>query len=178
MFINTCIRVIRYIVFIFGVAMTSALAHAADPEIFSDKTNGAIRGTDVVAYYSLPPGAKAIKGKDEFSYIWRDTIWKFSSAENRQRFIDSPEAYAPQYGGYCAFATSLGFTTFSRPNSWTIVDGKLYLNNNMVSRRKFQKEPAQYIADANSNWPDVLKKCEERNKCRKPFDLDKYVEIR
>ena len=57
----------------------------------------AIKGYDAVAYFTE---GRAVKGKSKFSYNWSDAKWYFSSEENRDLFIEDPEQYAPQYGGY------------------------------------------------------------------------------
>lgn len=150
----------------FLLIITSTTVLAADPPIYSHKTKGAIKGIDVVAYYKLSPGQPAVKGLDEFSYEWKGATWKFSNEEHLNAFIKTPEAYMPQYGGYCAFALGHNFTTSSRPDSWSIIDGKLYLNHNKVSYKKFQLDTIGMIAKADRNWPQVLTKCEKRKKCR------------
>lgn len=145
----------------------SIAAQAADPEYNYYRDKGAIRGHDTVAYFSLEPGDKAVKGKAEFNHFWRGVTWYFANAENRKKFIVNPERYAPQYGGYCAFAVGKNFTTSIRPNSWAIIDGKLYLNHNKASQRLFLKNIDKSIALADANWPKVLKNCEHRGRCRK-----------
>lgn len=155
----------------FVLITVSGWAAAADPEFYSHKRLGAIKGVDVVAYFSLLPGESAVKGKKEFSHIWKDTEWRFSNAKNRDAFIENPERYAPQFGGYCAFATAHNFTTSIWPDSWLILDDKLYLNHNRTSAKKFRKSPEYYIEKASKNWPTVLEKCEKRKKCKKPFKL-------
>ena len=82
-------------------------AMAADSPVYSHKAKGAVKGADVVAYYSFEPGEKALIGSDAFTYQWGGATWKFVNAENLAAFAANPEAYAPQYGGYCAFAVSL-----------------------------------------------------------------------
>jgi YHS domain-containing protein len=57
----------------------------------------AIKGYDTVAYHTE---GRAVKGKSKFSYNWNDAKWHFASVENRDLFIENPERYAPQYGGY------------------------------------------------------------------------------
>ncbi len=140
---------------------------AADASIFSTK-NGAIRGADPVAYFSLEPGAKAILGTDEFTDEWSGAIWKFSSAENRDLFIANPETYAPKYGGYCAFAVSHNFTKTSKPDLWEIVNGSLYLNYNRTAYKKWVRDKSDSIVRADQNWPNVLNECEKfkMKKCR------------
>ena len=117
------------------VAMSQSL-YAADTDIYSHKKKGAIKGTDTVAYFSLQAGDDAVKGSDEFIHQWQGATWKFATAENRDKFIANPESYAPQYGGYGAYAVSYGFTKPINPNKWKIVDGKLYLNLNGTAYRR------------------------------------------
>lgn len=138
--------------------LLATIAFADKPEIYSHRSKGAVKGVDVVAYYALPPGSKAVRGNKEITYTWKDTTWRFSSEANRQKFMANPEAYVPQYGGYCAFAVSHGFTTSPRIDSWKIVDGKLYLNNNKKSFEKWQADLSNKIATADKNWPSVLSK--------------------
>ena len=57
----------------------------------------AIKGYDTVAYHTE---GRAVKGMSKFSYNWNDAKWYFASVENRDLFIENPDRYAPQYGGY------------------------------------------------------------------------------
>jgi hypothetical protein len=50
-----------------------------------------------------------------------DKTWYFSTAEHRDLFVQHPERYAPQYGGYCAYAVSQGTTADIDPHQWKIV---------------------------------------------------------
>ena len=154
-----------------------SVAYAADPDFNSYRDKGAVRGYDVVAYFSLPEGAKAVKGKKEYAVIWNDVPWYFSTEQNLQKFKKSPEAYAPAYGGYCAFAASKNFTTSIRPNSWIVHEGKLYLNHNSASRRLFFKDIETGVAEADSNWPELLKRCEKRGNCRRLPKLPSGVDV-
>ena len=60
----------------------------------------AIKGYDTVAYFKA---SKALKGNESFTFKWHDMTWYFSTKENRDLFAASPEKYAPQYDGYCAW---------------------------------------------------------------------------
>ena len=146
--------------------LLAGAAQAADPNIFSTK-KGAIRGVDPVAYFSLEPGDSAVKGDDAFTHEWMGATWKFVSAENRDAFAADPEKYAPQYGGYCAFAVSHGFTKPINVNAWRIVDDKLYLNLSKGVKRKWEKDIPGNISRADGHWPTALSACEEHGNCRK-----------
>ncbi len=84
--------------------------------------------------------------------------WHFASAENRDLFIRNPEEYAPKYGGYCAFAVSVGTTADIDPEEWNIVAGKLYLNLSKKIRDKWSKDIPGNIKKADENWPNMLKR--------------------
>jgi hypothetical protein len=71
--------------------------------------------------------------------------------------VKSPAAYAPQYGGYCAWAVSQGYTAKGDAQNWKVVDGKLYLNYNTSIQKKWEADVPGFIKAADTNWPDVLK---------------------
>ncbi|MEM7218587.1 MAG: YHS domain-containing (seleno)protein [Pseudomonadota bacterium] len=144
--------------------LTASLAHAADRDVFAD-TTGAVRGVDVVAYHSLAAGAPAVRGDPAITFEYMGATWRFASIENRELFSADPARYAPQYGGYCAFAVSHGFTKSVDPDLWHIVDGKLYLNFNKRADRKWLRNRDAAIGRADSNWPTVLLACEKHDNC-------------
>ena len=84
----------------------------------------ALKGYDPVAYVLE---AKATLGDSQYSYDWGDATWQFDSADNRALFELNPAAYAPQFGGFCSFAASKGFTADISPDAWHVADGKLYV---------------------------------------------------
>jgi YHS domain-containing protein len=126
---------------------------SSKPAVFSED-GVAIRGYDPVAYFTE---SKPVEGKREFTHNWQGTTWQFSSAENRDLFASAPEKYAPQYGGYCAWAVKEGTTAPIDPQAWKIVDEKLYLNLNPSIQKQWQQDIPGYIAKADQNWPDVLR---------------------
>lgn len=113
----------------------------------------AIKGYDAVAYHTQ---STATKGSEEFQYEWEGATWDFSSQENLDLFKISPEKYAPEFGGYCAYAVSQGYTYQSNPKVWSIVEGKLYLNYSAKIKEKWENEQASYIKLGEKNWPEVL----------------------
>jgi YHS domain-containing protein len=113
----------------------------------------AIRGADPVAYFTA---ADAVKGSAEYAYEWQGATWWFSSAENRDLFASDPEAYAPQYGGYCAKAVSEGNLASIDPEAWKIVDGKLYLNYSPDVQGQWLQDVEGNITKGDQNWDGVL----------------------
>jgi YHS domain-containing protein len=137
-----------------ALAIAPAGAIAGQPEVFTGLVPGvAVGGYDAVSYFN-DGGPK--QGAMEFMTEWKGAKWYFSSAENLAAFQQNPEAYAPQYGGYCAYAVSQGATAKGEPEAWSVVDGKLYLNFSKEVRGLWREDIPGNIAKANDNWPKVL----------------------
>jgi len=153
------VSVIRFAKRVFAGFLTlflavASMAQADSPPVAAGPDGLAVKGYDVVAYFE--DGA-ATPGKSEFAYDWMGATWQFASAAHRDTFAANPEAYAPQFGGYCAYAVAKGSPKSADPNVWAIVEGKLYLNLSPSVQEKWEAERGQMIAAALSNWPGVLK---------------------
>lgn len=127
-------------------------ARAATPAVYA-KDGIAVDGSDVVAYFT--DGAP-VEGSPAIAHDWNGVTWHFANAANRDAFAADPVAYAPQYGGYCAWAVSEGYTASTAPEAWKIVDGKLYLNFSRRIQRRWERDIPARIAAADGNWPSVL----------------------
>jgi len=111
-----------------------------------------IDGYDAVAYFTL---GQATKGTEKFSYQWLGAEWHFVNAEHRQMFIVDPNKFTPQYGGYCATAMSEGHLVPIDPESWQIVDGKLYLHYSKRSESRWSQDQESSITSANTHWQKI-----------------------
>jgi len=140
---------------VFTLLLFSSRAMAADDPIYTPLlSNKAVSGYDVVSYFN--GDQVPVKGKSEFSTEYKGAEWLFASQENLDTFLAEPMKYAPQYGGYCAYAVALGQTAKGDPLQYHINDGKLYLNINQDIRTKWLGNKQEYISKANDNWPNVL----------------------
>lgn len=127
---------------------------AAADAVFAE--NGvAVRGTDVVAYFTV---GDAVPGKPEFRHDWNGAAWHFASAQNRDAFAADPQRYAPQYGGFCAWAVANNYTAPIDPEAWRIVDGKLYLNYSRFVQLRWDMSRAVNISKADTNWPALSRR--------------------
>ena len=134
--------------------MISTFAQSVD---YNTKKGYVAEGYDVVAYFNN----QAIEGKKEFATTYDDVNFKFSSEKNRKLFINNPEKYIPQYGGYCAYAVAVNAKKVDvDPETFEIRDGKLYLfynswgNNTLKTWKKNNVKGLQTKAD--KNW-EVIK---------------------
>ena len=119
----------------------------------------AIQGYDAVAYHAQQ---QAVKGSRAFTHGWRGVTWQFASAENRDRFAKSPEAFMPEFGGFCAYGVSRGYAVDVDPEAFAVVDGRLYLNYSKRVQNTWNQDRAGYIAKARQNWPKVAADLEKK----------------
>lgn len=133
------------------VALPSLAGDAIYTGTFSNK---ALSGYDPVAYFTE---GKPVKGNKEHTLNYLGADWYFNSAENKALFEADPDAYAPQYGGFCAWAVSAKNSRApGDPERWKIVDGKLYLNYNTTVQNRWLEDVSGHISQADKNWPVLL----------------------
>jgi YHS domain-containing protein len=137
----------------------AATAAAFDPKSTSpvnvDQTGVALRGHDPVAYFT---GGKPTPGAATFQSKFDGATYQFSSAANKDMFDKEPAKFAPQYGGFCAFAAAKGAKFDADPSVFKVVDGKLYMNFNADVSSKWNADVPGHIKAANTNWPGLKDK--------------------
>lgn len=101
-----------------------------------DKSNKAIQGYDLVAYFTEN---KAIKGSKEFALNHGGVVYWFKNLENKNTFKQDPSKFQVAYGGWCAYAIGVsGDKVKIDPKTFKLVDGKLllfynfYFNNTLT----------------------------------------------
>lgn len=165
-------KAINYKKHYFGLALIAGVAlfaagcsllgggalNKSDSALNKNSDNLVLQGYDAVAYFNenLPR-----EGKPEFTTEYNGAKWQFVSAENRDTFKKEPEKYVPQYGGYCSWAVSHGYTADTDPQTGKVVNGKLYLNYDKDVAQKWKEDIPKYIADGDKNWRDLAGKAEE-----------------
>lgn len=141
---------------------TLALPVSLTPAAFAEKapvytglfSNLAIDGHDPVAYFTE---GKPVKGSKDFSTEYQGAEFRFASQANLDAFLADPQKYAPQYGGYCAWAAAQNKTAPGKAEYWAIVDDKLYLNFSKKVQDDWNEDREGFITKADENWPDLLK---------------------
>ena len=140
---------------VFSIALLISITSFGQKSPTFINNGKAIRGYDPVAYFTA---GKPVKGTDQIVFDWNNAKWYFASKKNLDLFKASPEKYAPQYGGYCAYGLSRGYKAPIEADAWTIDNGKLYLNYNLDVREEWNKDRKQRIEKADKNWPTVKDK--------------------
>ena len=148
---NKIIRISLMVLF----SLTALNVKAVDPTFTAFFSDQAIRGYDTVAYFTQ---GEAVKGDEKYSYEYNEARWLFASQEHLDLFKQDPEKYAPQYGGYCAYAVSQNSTASIQPELFTIHEDKLYLNYSESVNEKWLANKENFIVAADKYWPDLLGK--------------------
>ncbi len=125
--------------------------------VFTNKEGVALSGYDVVAYHVAH---EAIRGSVEYTAEHQGVNYYFNNADNREAFIQSPEAYLPKFGGYCAFAMAMQGTTIpSDPQTFKLYNGELYLFYNDYYQGKpfntiipWNQDESKLLSQARENW--------------------------
>ncbi len=129
-------------------------AFAAAPDVNVGHFNKlAVNGYDVITYWK---GGKPKEGNANITASYNGATWVFVSPENRALFSKNPTKYAPQYGGYCAYAASRNAVSDVDQLAWRIWKDKLYLNYSPRVRRQWASDIDNNIEKANGFWPKLL----------------------
>lgn len=137
----------------FSPLMAAPMAFADEPAVYTSwRNNIGVEGYDVISFYSGSPQI----GKPEFTAQYLGADWQFSSQANMDLFQTNPEAFLPEYGGYCAWAVAKGKLAKGSAEHWHVEDGKLYLNFNKRIKKRWDKKRQKLIIKADQRWPDIL----------------------
>lgn len=140
-------------------AIAAPLAFAtpalADGGVFVgvDGETVAVSGYDAVSYFQ--GDGKPVMGDAKYTVSYNGAEWHFANQANADAFKADPAAYAPQYGGHCAWAMSRGSLAPGDATLYKVVDGKLYLNFNQGVQNTWLKDVPGFIAKADPAWKDV-----------------------
>ncbi|XVJ64838.1 MAG: YHS domain protein [Lacibacter sp.] len=132
----------------FLLLLAAVSLQAQKTEVFAP-SGIALNGYDVVAFYEN----KAVKGSDTITTEWKGVKWYFSSQANKNNFLQKPQQYEPQFGGWCAYGASRGYKAPTEAATYAIINNKLYFNYNMKVKELWEKNRQAYIDSANVKWP-------------------------
>lgn len=139
-----------------GFAFAAVPAHADTAPVHTGVlSNLAVSGYDAVAYFT---DGRPVRGAAQYKLTHQGYEYRFASQAHLDAFRANPARYLPQYGGYCAWAVSQGYTAAGNPQNWRIVDGRLYLNYNTEIQHRWETDIPGNISSANTNWPGVLRR--------------------
>jgi len=133
---------------ILGATTLVASPALADPPVWVFDSI-AIGGADPVWYFT---NAALKRGSADYTFVWRKETWRFVSEEDRSKFAASPEAFAPQYGGFCCMAMVDGKKSNGDARAWAIHKGKLYFAGSAAVMANWKLDSDKYISKADYWW--------------------------
>ena len=149
------LRIRGYVPVILGL-MLLLVAHAAAARTSRnfnlDPDGYALRQYDPVGYFTM---GKALRGKTGLTIKYKGAKYAFSSEENRKLFLQNPEKFLPQYGGYCAFGLVYGSKSDIDPEIWEIVDGRLFFLINPGTMSLWSRKKESNIRTADKAWESI-----------------------
>ena len=113
-----------------------------------------LKGHDPVAYFTL---GKHTLGKPEIKATYEGATYRFASEENKTMFTREPAKYVPQYGGFCSNGIAYGIPWGGDPDTWKIIDGKLYIFGGEGSRKYFLMDEKKNLQLADQYWLGEIK---------------------
>mgnify|MGYP005840148481 CR=1 FL=1 len=122
----------------------------------------ALQGYDPVSYFK---SSGPLKGRKSITTEYNGIHYRFGSETNKREFLKNPTQYEPEYGGWCAWAMLEGDRTESNPESYKIVEGKVYLfydgffgDTLKKWNEKAEETPeTQLIETADEHWSDQIR---------------------
>ena len=113
-----------------------------------------LKGADVVAYFT---DGSYRAGVPEYKSTFEDVTFHFASAEHKAKFDQTPQAFLPQYGGYCANGVAYGIPWGGDADTWKMINGKLYIFGGQGSKDAFELDEAKNLALAEKYWNEEIK---------------------
>ena len=145
---------------LFGLIFSNTLA-SADSSIANLNSSGVILdGYDAVSYFESP---SPLKGDAKIQATDEGVTYYFANETNKSKFVKNPKKFAPQFGGWCAYAVADSKSKVDiDPKSYLIQDGRLLVFYKGLwgnTREKWQtnksKDAKEYLKQADQNWPEV-----------------------
>jgi len=137
------------------LALLSTPLFAADLVNVAGASKIAVNGFDPVAFFT---DSRPESGSPSISATYQGAVYFFATEEHKKLFVQNPDKYAPQYGGFCAFGVAVDALFPVDISTWQVRDGKLYLNLNADVLKKFNADLPGYVVKADKNWPGLVAK--------------------
>ena len=155
-----------------------------------------LKGYDVVAYHALQPSEPGVQGVPAHSHTLKREnatyTFHFVNEANRRAFSVNPEAYLPEFGGFCSYGIANEWNSVEVPpecadcetgwpwsqaimgppagveNGWSIIAGRLYFNINPRYKALWESNAMDNIARARLRWQNYY------GDAQGPFNVHSY----
>lgn len=135
----------------------AGVAFAADEYNVSNglTLNGQPLGFHGVDVVEMSTDSRLINGAAAHAASHDGVEYYFATADAKATFESDPEAYLPQFGGFCALGIAVNKKLDGNPRFADVRDGKLYVFVNQTIYNKYKEDPVGTIATAEENWKTI-----------------------
>ncbi|MFU8821102.1 MAG: YHS domain-containing (seleno)protein [Gammaproteobacteria bacterium] len=106
------------------VLSLAAAGAAAENVVTAGEANPALGGYSPVSYFEH---GEPRLGSPEYQATHDGSVYYFTSAEQLERFLENPAAYAPAFPHHCPYNLALGRAAAIDPTNFRIVGGQLLI---------------------------------------------------
>ncbi|MFO1351275.1 MAG: YHS domain-containing (seleno)protein [Gammaproteobacteria bacterium] len=149
----TFFRLRQYVIHLLLVVAALTLGSLAWAQANTEPTAGAaaLDGYDPVAYFKE---GKPVRGRADFQVSHGGSTYYFASANDRSAFLANPDAYKPQYDGYCP----IGLPRREAP--WQSGEFRDHRRQTLPHRKQMwvdelKKDAPRYITQADAIWARI-----------------------
>lgn len=129
-----------------GTGPYDTTSDGADPRLM-------LKGHDPVIYFTA---GKPMLGDPGFKTDFDGVTYRFVNEENRFTFMKNPLKYVPMFGGHCANNMVYAIPRGGEPDTWKIIDGRLYIFGGEAERRYFVMDEEANLRLAQRYWKDEV----------------------
>lgn len=119
----------------------------------ADDSRVMLKGADVTTYFTQ---GKYTQGSSKFKSVYEGVVLRFASAENKALFDKEPKKYLPEFGGYCANGIAYGIPWGGDADTWSMINGKLYIFGGQGSKDGFEVDTGKNLALAEKYWKEEV----------------------
>jgi YHS domain-containing protein len=128
-----------------GCSTMNTVSDGADSKLM-------LRGHDPVSYFTAP---KPVLGSAEFKAGHQGVTYRFINAANRDLFLQNPDKYAPQYGGFCANGATYAMKWGGEADVFEIYNDRLFIFGGQRSLDYWSMDKVKNVQYADGYWKDM-----------------------
>ena len=148
-------RSLQMMVVMFGMLVLQGCAGLTANTISEggDKHLG-LKGHDPVAYFT---DGKHMLGDANIKMDHEGVTYRFTNEAHKKMFAENPNRFAPQYGGFCANGIVYGIPWGGDPDTWRIVNDRLFIFGGEGSKRYWSMDEKRNLDLGDQYWRDEVK---------------------
>lgn len=113
-----------------------------------------LRGHDPVSYFSA---SRPVPGSPAFKTEYQGVTYRFVNAANREIFLQNPDRFIPQYGGFCANGATYAMKWGGEAENYEIYNDRLFIFGGQKSYDYWTMDKAKNVEYADNYWKNEMK---------------------